>query len=121
MIIINLQNVEDLILNDNKLYIKLVELRHIFDQWRFNVRFPFLRSQKKQCCIDLLKQFTGEHISSLEEHFKDTIIINGIDNSLVKNKTLDLNLDLKELTDFNNFGYLTLSRDADKLYMTSWR
>ncbi len=122
MLIINLQNIEDLIFRNTEVINLLVDLRHIFDAWLLANRIPFLRSQRTKALVDLLNALRNNHISLLEEYFKDVIVLDKIDYCVIKNISLPLEFNPdQELSSFENFGNFTLFREEDKIYISFWR
>ncbi len=122
MLSINLQNIEELLLSDKHVKNMLPDLRHVFDQWLFSQKLPYLRSLRVRSQMDLLNGLTTEHLDKLEAYFQDTILLGKIDYHIVKNKTLPLDFIAdRELSEFDGFGNLAISRDERQVYVSCWR
>lgn len=121
MILINLQNVEELIFKDRPLRDKFPDLRHIFDPWVLSYRIPFMGQLRQQSLLDFLHQARNEHLQILEQHFKDTVVLDRVDYEVVKNIKFDLGCDIPSYADLDDFINMAASRDANNLYMSFWK
>ena len=120
MININLQNAEELILKDKELRNLLPELRNIFDKWLLSYRLPGFVSMRKEAILELLNAIKDNHLSIIEQYFKNSIAIERIDYKIVRNLEfkVDDNFCEMPLDLFDNF---TITRNADKIYISTWR
>lgn len=122
MVLLNLENVEELIFLDSTVRTLLPDLRHIFDQWLLSKRVPTLRSLRLRSLMDFLNSLTPTHVRKLEEYFHDSLALDKLDYRIVRNTTLPLGFNAdKELSDFVGFGNFTMSRDAERVYISFWR
>lgn len=120
MIKINLHNIEELILKNKELRSLMPELRHIFDKWLLSYRIPGFSSLRQESMVELLNSLKG-HLDLLEQHFENSVSISEMDHKIVKN--LEFSIDdvfggLSENVLFDNF---TISRNASKIYISTWR
>lgn len=110
--IINIQNLESIILNDQKFQKLLPE--QLLVHWKFAVKNG-LNSIAKKTLLDILDSL-NENI--LSEYFGCTITLNKIDYSIVKNITLSVNDHDFEIAGFDNFF---ATRDKEQVYISLWR
>ena len=121
MIKINLKNIEELILNNSKARSLLPELRHLFDQWLLSYRFPALNTMRKQAIFDLLNSLDGVQTEKLARLFGDMIFIEKLDYHFIKNLSFPLDSIERELTNYDSYTNIAISRSADQCYLTMWR
>lgn len=123
MIVINLKNVEDLILKKAELRKLMPDLSHLFDQWHLSCRHPALRSMGTKAKLDLINMIGADHISVLNEHFQDSVILDKLNYDIVKNVSFPVDLDRLGglLSNVEGFANLAISRDADYVYVSLWR
>lgn len=123
MININLKNIEELVLKNPKAKSLFPDLRHLFDQWLMSYRFPALDTMRKQAIMDLLNSLDGTHIEKLARLLSDMVFIEKLDYHIVKN--LNFPIDSfsieRELTNYDSYANIALSRSADQIYITMWR
>lgn len=116
MININLQNVEELIFFNNEIQTILPDFLPLFQQWKSAIRASYLRSLRKNLCLELLNNLNTEHIKNLKEYFKEDVCISKINHRIVRNYKISLFDNINEL----EFKNIAISRDADNIYITSW-
>lgn len=121
MININIKNIEELILKNPKAKSLFPELRHLFDQWLLSYRFPALDTMRKQAIMDLLNTLDGTHIEKLARLLGDMVFIEKLDYHIVKNINLSIDSIERELTNYDSYTNIALSRNADQIYITMWR
>ena len=117
MLIVNLQNVKDLIISDNKATNLLPEFKHFFDTWKFSVINPTFKSLGDKALIDFLLSLKPKHIEVLEQYFNTSISVDALDYRIVKNITYSLNEEELQTVGLNNFS---IYRDNDHLYISYW-
>jgi hypothetical protein len=121
MVMLNLQTVDEVIFSNARVRELLKgSLRHVIDQWMISQKMPFLRHLRKQARLDMLNGLNQEHIRVLEEHFGTQVIIEKFDAHMVKNLEIGVGDDV-ELCEIEGFSDFSISRSADKIYITSWR
>jgi hypothetical protein len=119
MLIINLKNVKDLIVLDNKVTNLLPEFKHFFDTWKFSFRNPSFKSLGEKALIDFLLSLKPQHIKLLEQYFNTSISVNAMDYRIVKNINISLdNIEDLKTGEFPNFS---IYRDSSRLYISLWR
>lgn len=119
--ILNLQNIEDLIFFDKKVWKIIPEFRPIFEQWALSKRVPGLQNLGKRSLIDFLNSLEKSHLDKLEEYFDDIIVLDKIDYHTVQNyngKIDDVHL---ELCRFDGFVDFSAYRKGDKISFTFWK
>jgi hypothetical protein len=123
MININIKNIEELILKNSKTTPLFPELRHLFDKWLLSYRIPALSDMRKQTIIDLLNSLDGSHVEKLARLFGDVVFIEKLDHHIVRNLDFptDSNIIERELTKYESYTNIALSRNADQVYITMWR
>jgi hypothetical protein len=123
MININIRNIEDLILKNSSVKSLLPELRPHFDKWLLSYRFPALNTMRKEAILDLLNSLDGSHVEKLARLFNDMVFVEKLDNHIVKNMDFPTNSDTieRELTKYESYTNMALSRSADQIYITIWR
>lgn len=118
---INLQNIEQLIFYDKNVQFILPEFRHFFDQWSLGQRIPALNTLAKRSVLDLLNSLNEDQIAKLEEYFKDTILVDKIDNRLVAHYKTSTNDENNEFCKFSGYRDFCLTRKGDQVSVTFWR
>lgn len=118
---INLQNIEQLIFYDKNVQSSLPEFRHFFDQWSLGQRIPALNTLAKRSVLDLLNALNEDQIARLEEYFKDTILVDKIDNRLVAHYKTSTNEENNEFCRFSGYRDFCLTRKGDQISVTFWR
>lgn len=116
---INLQNIEQQILFDKKIYSLLPEFRHFFDQWKLSKTYPGFGNLGRRTLLDLLNSFESKHISILEEYFGCSVFVNKIDPNLIKNYQSEL--DSVNLCEFSGYKEFCVFRNKDTIKVTFWR
>lgn len=121
MLTINLQNVEELVFYNKAVQQALPEFHNTFQSWSLGKRLSALKHLCKKAVFDFFDQLTDEHIVKLEKHFGTGITIVKTDPHLVKNAEFELNCAECELNELDLYENWFVWRDADKLYVSSWR
>lgn len=121
MMEINLQNIEEYIFFDKKIYSLLPEFRHLFDQWGLSKRVPGMSTLGPRVVLELLNSLEKSHISKLEEYFGDIIILDRVDHKLVKNHESSPEKLAEELCLFSGYRDCCLHRDGGGVRVTFWR
>lgn len=119
--IINLQNLEELIFFEKKVWSLFPEFRYLFDQWAISKRMPGMQNLGKRSLIDFLNSLEKEHIDKLEEYFQDTILVDKIDYHTVKNYNTTIEKIESELCQFQGFSDLSVFRKGDQIKITLWK
>ena len=118
---INLNNIEELIFYDKKLYKLLPEFKHFFDQWILAKRHPELRQLGRRSVIDLLNSLENEHIAILDNYFNAKVTLDKLDYHLVQNYDFNLNEAEEKLSELKGFSNFSSYRNGDRLYISFWR
>lgn len=123
MVVISLKNIEDLVLKNGQLRKLLPDLTHLFDQWHLSCRLPTLRSMGTKAKLDLLNLMGDDHVRILEEHFQDSVVLDKLDYSVVKNISFPLDLERLGglLSGVEGFANFVVSRSADTVKLSFWR
>jgi hypothetical protein len=121
MLTINLQNVEELVFYNKAVQQVLPEFYNTFQSWNLGKRLTTLSHLCKKSVFDFFDNLSDEHILKLEEYFNAEVKIVKTDPHLVKN--VEFNLDCAEdgLKDFKLYENWFVWRNADKLFVSSWR
>jgi F0F1-type ATP synthase beta subunit len=121
MLVINFSNVQKIIFSDIEVQNKLPEFKKLFQQWKMGQFAPSLRPMAQKALLDLLNQLGDEQVRTLELYFGTSIKIEKLDYDLVKSYELPI-IEAQELIDcLGIFGEVFLHRDANHLYISSWR
>jgi len=123
MININIRNIEELILKNSKITSQLPDLRHLFDKWLLSYRIPALSNMRKEALMDLLNSLDGSHVEKLARLIGDMVFIEKLDHHIVRNLDFSTDSDTieRELTKYESYTNIALSRSADQIYITMWR
>lgn len=125
MVQINIQNVEEIIFKNDKIWRDLPDLRHIREQWKLSRINPILRAMGRKSVLDFLNKAKKEHEDIISKHLGTTVTINKIEYSVVKNLEFSIEeaeLELNLLEASNPFQhYFGTYRDKEKVYITFWR
>lgn len=125
MIKVNIQNVEEIIFKNDKIWRDLPDLRYLREQWRLSKVSPVLRALGKKSLLDFLNKVKKDHESIISKHFGTSVVIDKIDYLLVKNMEFDiedaeLELNLLEAKQ-PLYSYFGTYRKNNKIYITFWR
>ena len=120
MISLNVQNIEKLIFYDKKLQSLLPEFKDTFNQWAFAMKFSAFKPTAKRAVMDLLNNLKKEHIEIIEKYFNSKVVIDKLDYHIVKDCKVALD-ELESLNETEPFYNVELYRDANHLYILSWR
>lgn len=125
MIKVNIQNVEEIIFKNDKIWRDLPDLRYLREQWRLSKVSPVLRALGKKSLLDFLNKVKKDHESIISKYFGTSVVIDKIDYLLVKNMEFDvedaeLELNLLEAKQ-PLYSYFGTYRKNNKIYITFWR
>jgi hypothetical protein len=125
MIQINIQNVEEIIFRNDKIWRDLPDLRYLREQWRMSKISPVLRALGKKSLLEFLNKIKKEHESIISKHIGTSVVIDKIDYFLVKNMEFsiedsELELNLIEAKQ-PLYPYFATYRKNDKIHITFWR
>lgn len=125
MIKINIQNVEEIIFYDEKLWKNLPDLRYLREQWRLSKISPVLRPLGKKSLLEFLNKIKKEHEVIISKYLKTSVTIDKLDYFLVKNLEFDIEdaeLELNLLESQNLlYSYFGTYLKNNKVYITFWR
>ncbi len=122
MLNINLQNIEELLFKNSKIKNLLPEFQHFFDNWAISYRMPALKTIRKQSLINLLNSLNEEHVEKISKFLGDIVIVEQLDYHIIKNFKFSVNDFIeRELTNYNSYTNIAVSRTADNLYISLWR
>jgi hypothetical protein len=125
MIRINIQNVEEMIFYNDKLWKKIPDLRYLREQWKLSKITPILRPLGKKSLLDFLNNIKKEHEKIISEYFGTDVTIDKLDYFLVKNLEFekeDAELELNFLESNNLlYPYFSTYLKNNKIYVTFWR
>lgn len=121
MLTLNLQNVEELVFFNRQLQQTLPEFYNTFQTWNLGKRVSALKHLCQKAIFDFFDGLTEEHLEKLEEHFKTEVKVVKTDPHLVKSDTFDLDCAQCELNEFDGYENWFVWRDADRLYISTWR
>jgi hypothetical protein len=119
--ILNLQNVEDLVFFDKKVWDTLPEFRPLFEQWALSKRVPGMQNLGKRSLIDFLNSLEKSHLDKLEEYFHDIIVLDKIDYHTVQNYNGKIDEIQSELCRFEGFVDFSAYRKGDQISLTFWK
>jgi len=121
MLTLNLQNIEELVFYDKALQQVLPEFYNTFQTWNLGKRLSALRHLCQKAVFEFMDGLTEDHIRKLEEYFKTEVKIVKTDSHLIKNVEFSLDCAQCELNEFQRYENWFIWRDADKLYVSTWR
>lgn len=119
--ILNLQNVEELVFFDKKIWKLLPEFRHYFEQWALSKRAPGLQNLAKRTLIDFLHSLEKAHLDKLEQYFQDTIVLNKVAHDMIKNYNGKVEEIYNDLCQFEGFIDFVAYRKGDQIGITFWK
>lgn len=119
--ILNLQNVEDSIFFDKKVWNLLPEFRPLFEQWALSKRVPGMQNLGKRCLIDFLNSLEKTHLDKLEEYFQDIIVLDKIDYHTVQNYNGNIEEFQSDLCKFEGYSDILAYRNGDRIRLTFWK
>jgi hypothetical protein len=125
MVQINIQNVEEIIFRNDKIWRDLPDLRYLREQWRMSKISPVLRALGKKSLLEFLNKSKKEHEFIISKHLGHSVVIDKIDYFLVKNmefpiEDVELELNLLEAKQ-PLYPYFSTYRKNNKIYITFWR
>lgn len=118
---VNIENVEELVFQDEKIWVEMPDLIHLRDQWRISRISPMLRAMGRKSLLEFLRKAKEKHENILSEYFKKNVTIDKIDRHLVKNLTFSVNDHDVNFSSYEGFAGYSLYRDDDNVYITFWR
>lgn len=121
MLTINLQNIEELILSNNSIRQQLPEFEYYFNQWKLGKMIPALKQSSKRAVLSVLNNLNEEHMKIIESVLKNKVVLEKIDEHIVKNYLFHLDTCEKELNEMECFSNFCLNRDTNKVYISFWR
>lgn len=119
--ILNLQNIEDLIFFDKKVWNILPEFRPHFEQWALSKRVPGMQNLGKRSLIDFLNSLEKPHLDKLEEYFQDIIVLDKIDYRTVQNYNGNIEEIQSDLCKFEGFTDFSIFRKGNQISLTFWK
>jgi hypothetical protein len=120
MVFLNPNNIEELLFYNKDIRKLLPKYKHLFDQWSLAQQVPSLRSLGRRSSLELLNSLNEEDLNILEKYFNDGIDLVKLNHHLVKNYKIPLNEVEESLCELEGLN-ITTYRDADYLYICSWR
>jgi len=121
MLTINLENIEELVFYNKAVQQVLPEFSNTFHTWGLGKRVPALSGLCQKAIFEFFDGLTDEHIERLEKYFKTEVKVVKTDPHLVKNGEFYLECAQCEVNEFDGYENWTVWRDADRLYILSWR
>ena len=117
--IISLQNIENLLVDKS--------VQDILPE--FSDKFKALKTAKmsglyilaQQTSLQVLNELNGEHLSRLEKHFQEKIILKKTSTTVCNNYVVNINETEDLLSNLDFQGNLSISREGDLLYLSVWR
>jgi len=116
--ILNLQNLEELVFFDKKIWSLFPEFRYLFEQWGLSKRVPGMQNLGKRSLIDFLNSLEKEHLDKLEEYFQDIILLDKIDYHTIQNYNGDVENIQSDLCKFEGFFDFVAYRKGKQLNLT---
>lgn len=125
MLHINFSNIEQLILDNEDMYLVLpTSARSYIELWKIGKQFPMMRQVGRQALFDLINSLDDSDIESLEDYFGERIILEKLNYRTVENVVIPLK-DADEicnmLCEIRGFNYFSTWRDEKHLYVSFWR
>ena len=123
MLQINIQNVEELVFQNNKIWRDLPDIMYLKDHWRMSKISPIFKAMGKKAILDFLNKVTKDHEKIISKHLGTSVTINKIDRHLVKNMEFSIEEaeDIINLFSEDLYPYFNTYRTKDKIYVTFWR
>jgi hypothetical protein len=116
---IDIRNIDDLIFSDKRIQKEFVCFKYLFDQWLLGTKVPALRFLAQKSRLELLDKLSLEgNRAILNKYFQENVVVLTMDYHSAKHYTLPLDK-VGEIT-----GWLPnfcISRDAEQLYVSTWR
>ena len=117
----NLQNVEEVIFMDKRVWPVLPEFRHLFDSWNLGTRVTALRNLARRSVMDFLNGLQDEHIVKLSEYFDEPVTVDKLDYHVVRNLDVPLENAVGDLEKCDGFLDLAICRKGSRLYISLWK
>jgi hypothetical protein len=118
---INIQNVEELVFRDDKVWDSLPGLCRHRDQWRISMMSPSLRATGRMALMDFLQNAEEAHELALSEYFGRDITIDRLDRRLVRNVEFPISDETPALPPTGSYAGFGVHRDGEKIRITFWR
>jgi hypothetical protein len=84
-IVINFRNVDDIVIYDQRLQLKLPDLAHIFEQWKMGIRSPVFAAVAQKARLDFLENLNHDHLAIIEAHLGDKVYVSRLNYHLATN------------------------------------
>ena len=123
MLEINIQNVEELIFQNNKIWRDLPDMAYLRDHWRMSKISPIFKAMGKKAILDFLNKVSKDHEKIISKHLGTSVSITKIDRHLIKNMEIKIDEaeDILNLFSDELYPYFSTYRKEDNVYVTFWR
>ncbi len=118
---LNFQNVEEIVFKDKNVQNILPEFKHLFDSWTLSIRITALRNLGKRSLLDFLNSLSAKHLQVLSNYFKQDVKVERLDYNIVRNINTTLDGAVEELSKYEGFLDLAISRKDNQLYICMWK
>lgn len=118
MIKLDFHKAQELIFEDDQAKSLFPEFKDIFYQWKLGKIAPSLRPTAQKAVLDFLNKINVNHLEMLSSYFKEEVIVEKLDNFLIKTVEFKINEDV-DLSGL--MGELFAYRSEDKIYIGAWR
>ena len=123
MLEINIHNVEEIIFENDKLWLQIPHLKSLKEQWKLGKYSPILRSLCKKSLLDFLNKANKEDEIIISKFLNANVTINKLDYNLVKNYEFNIENIENDLNLLKNefFNFFSFTRKNEKINITFWR
>lgn len=122
MITLNFANVQELVFRNPDIHSLLLEYQDCFQQWKLGQMIPSLRPTAQKALLDFLKNLTIDQITILETYWQDTVKVERLDYTLIKNYKVSVSESEDWIQKIDGLeGEIVLYRDADTVYISCWK
>jgi hypothetical protein len=122
---IDIYNIDQLIFQDKRLNKELSHFKALFDQWTLGIRIPALRFLAQKSRLELLENLnTPTNKAILEKYFNEKVDVQTIDYHIAQHHKVPIREAEVILNTMDNdweTNNVSVSRDAEYLYISIWR
>ena len=118
MLKLNLENVEERVFYNKPLRKLLPEFKSLFAQWD---NLLMTSGTRKKVVADFLNQITAKQVAVLSGYFGSEVRIEKLDYHIVKHYDFAPDGAESRLCEIRGILGFTVSRDADHIYLSTWR
>lgn len=113
--------IQQLVFSDLEVQKLFPEFKDLFQQWKLGLLVPSLRPMAQKAQLDLLNQLGHDHVRILEQYFGTSVEVVKLDYTLIKDHKVLLKDLENHIECLGIEGEMFLHRDANHIYIGTWR